>query len=74
MYKVSINVYNRNYTQKNMEKEEKERFTLKVGPLLLGLIKKQKQNVNNVCYGKLKISNIDAGEILAKKLIKARLV
>ncbi len=59
---------------KNKRREEKKEFTITIGVLLKEVLKKQKENINKLTYGCVKSSDYEAGEIIAKKIIKKKLV
>jgi len=54
--------------------EEKNEYYVRIGPLLKGVLDKQKQNVKRETYDVCKSSEWEAGEILAKKIIENKLV
>jgi len=56
-----------------MEKEKenkKEEYTVRIGALLKRLLEKQKERVKRETYGVCKSSDLEAGEIIAKKIIE----
>ena len=58
------------------EKKEnkREEFTIKVGKGLIDVLKKQIQKVNEATYNCVNASYFEAGEILAKKIVSAKLI
>ncbi len=49
-------------------KNTKEEFTVRIGPLLKELLEKQKELINEHTYGCVNGSDYEAGEIIAKKI------
>ena len=54
--------------------EEKNDYIVRIGPLLKGVLDKQKENVKKETYNVCKSSEWEAGEIIAKKVIENKLV
>ena len=51
------------------DKEKREEFSIRIGPLLKEVLDKQKENVNKVTYKCVVLSDYLAGEMLAKKVL-----
>ena len=51
-----------------------EEFTIRVGPLMREVLDKQKQRIKEETYDVCNSSDYEAGEIIAKKVVKERLV
>ena len=47
---------------------DKKEYTIRIGPLLKGVINKQKDKVKAVTYECVDVSDYEAGEIIAKKV------
>ena len=55
-------------------KVKREEFSVRIGPLLKEILTKQKDNVKKVTYDCVPSSEWEAGEILAKKIVAAKLL
>jgi hypothetical protein len=56
------------------KKTKREEYRIRIGPLLKGLLEKQKIKINEVCYDCVNSSEWEAGEILAKKVLASKLI
>lgn len=54
--------------QKQRSKKRVEHYTA-IGPLLKQVLDEQKSKVNEVTYDSINISDYEAGEIIAKKIL-----
>jgi len=50
------------------EKKKREEYKTTIGPGLKNILKQIKENMLRACYGCVKGSDYDAGEILTKKV------
>ena len=55
-------------------KVKREEFSVRIGPLLKEVLTKQKDNVKKVTYDCVPSSDWEAGEIIAKKIVIAKLL
>ena len=58
----------------NKRRKENKEFSVTIGVLLKQVLEKQKENINKVTYNCVKASDYEAGEIVAKKVMEAKLV
>lgn len=56
------------------EKEKREEFVNKFGPILRKVLDKQKSNVQEITFGCIIPSDYEAGEMIAQKIIENNLV
>ena len=54
-----------------MEKQKQTEFTIRIGALLKGIIEQQKKQIEEATYDCVKPSDLEAGEIIAKKYLKS---
>lgn len=47
-----------------------EEFTIRIGPLLKQVMEQQKEQIKEATYDCVKPSDLETGEILAKKFLK----
>jgi len=55
-------------------KVKRKEFYIRIGPLLKEVLNKQKENIKKVTYDCVPSSEWEAGEILAKKIVAAKLL
>ena len=53
---------------------ETEKYSIKIGIKLRKVLDKQKENVRKVTLDCVKVSDYEAGELIAKKIIENKLV
>jgi len=56
------------------KKKTKEEYYIRIGPLLKKILRLQKENIKKETYDCINSSEYEAGEIIAKKIIKNNLV
>lgn len=56
------------------EKKKRESFIIEIGPLLKKVLDEQKEIIKEATYDCVKASHYEAGEMIAKKVIKKGLV
>lgn len=54
--------------------DKREQFVCRIGPLMRNILDKQKENISNQTYDVCDSGDWEAGEIIAKKVMEARLV
>lgn len=58
----------------NIKEETREQNRIAVGPLMKKVIEQQKKNISEITKGVCDVSNWEASEVLAKKIVEAKLV
>lgn len=53
----------------NIEKKKAQEFTVRIGPKLREVLNQQKDNISEVTYACVNPSDLEAGEIIAKKVL-----
>jgi hypothetical protein len=56
------------------EKKKKKEHYVRIGEGLKYVLEKQKENIKKVTYECVEVSDLAAGEVIAKKIIKNKLI